>query len=181
MRIYKFDPKSWRPNVLIAEKQAEYDPKNEDRYLVPKYWTDLEPPEAGENEILILNCGDMKGVGDSRVNPNAKWEVKADYRGEIFWSEEGEEIEIEEIGVKPEDSWYSEKPQFVIEREELEEEKEQLQKDIDILNNELSELAKDLNYSRLFEDAEEEEIIRAEKDEVVKKRNKLYEELDEIE
>ena len=62
-----------------------------------------------------------------------------------------------------------------------EKEERQLKSEISKLNNELSELAKDLNYARLFEDAEEEEIIRAEKDEVIQERNKLYGELEGIE
>ena len=62
-----------------------------------------------------------------------------------------------------------------------EDELRQLKSEINKLNNELSELADDLKFARLFEDAEEEGIIRSEKDEVIEERNKLYEKLGEIE
>ena len=62
-----------------------------------------------------------------------------------------------------------------------EKEIKQLKSEISNLNNKLSELVKDLNYARLFDDAEEEEIIRAEKDDIVEQRNKLYDKLEGVE
>jgi len=57
--------------------------------------TDITPPQTSVNERAIFNHD---------IN---EWEIKVDYVGRKYFNENGVEVEITEIGVEPDPSWFN--------------------------------------------------------------------------
>ena len=94
MEIYHYSKDT---KEVIGKGTARKDPLEEDRYLIPAYATKKPPPTIEENEVAVFN-EDL----DS-------WEVKEDYRGEIYYNKAGEKIKITTIGETPKVDWTTEK------------------------------------------------------------------------
>lgn len=83
MQIYHYDPDT---KEYIYASLARPDPLEENKFLIPAYATDKEPPTTSEKEVAIV-------VGSI-------WKVKDDYRGTKYWDDSGEHT-ISEIGIIP--------------------------------------------------------------------------------
>lgn len=95
MKIYHYSRKT---GELLGESQARENPLESGKYLIPAYATDVEPSEAGENEVAVFD------------ETSQEWTIVADYRGQAFWDSDRNEHEISELGVEPDPDWLTEDP-----------------------------------------------------------------------
>ncbi|RCV89718.1 DUF4376 domain-containing protein [Billgrantia montanilacus] len=85
MRIWDIHPTD-RTAIDPAGREAPRDPMRQTP-RVPAGATSIEPPETSEHEAASWN-----GEG---------WELVPDWRGHVYWSEDGERHEISELGTEP--------------------------------------------------------------------------------
>ena len=77
---------------------SQWSPR-ENKWLIPASATTIQPPSTGEHEIAVWNF------------TNKQWEIKANYRDEVWYDTETKERhEIKEIGVTPESTWTQKQP-----------------------------------------------------------------------
>lgn len=85
MQIYNYHPDT---KEFLSENTADESPLEEGVYLLPANATFLKPPETGEYEIAVFE--------------NDSWNLKSDFRGQIFYLKTTKaSVIITEIGVKP--------------------------------------------------------------------------------
>lgn len=70
MYIYNYSRDTFE---FTIPSEARVDPKDKNNYLKPAYSTFIQPPSVGLNEVATFN----EGLDD--------WEVKPDYRGEVYY------------------------------------------------------------------------------------------------
>ncbi|WP_042297856.1 tail fiber assembly protein [Paraburkholderia bannensis] len=88
MYIHNYDNTTGQ---YISTNLADADPKNQDRWLVPAFCTDIQPPERVRNEWPFFVDG--------------AWTLKPDYRGQMLYrTENGEPAEILMAGIAPADA-----------------------------------------------------------------------------
>lgn len=85
MRIYDIHPAD-RTAIDPVGREATLDPMRQ-QPIIPAGATSIEPPEVGEHEAA-------RWTGEA-------WEVVADYRGHVYWTDGGEKHEITELGIEP--------------------------------------------------------------------------------
>jgi hypothetical protein len=94
MQIYNY-------NAVTGEyagiSQADQSPLNSEEWLIPANATDIAPPNTGEKEVAVF------------VN-NTEWHIEEDHRGLKYWTPDGEEHEVKEIGSIPSDVLFLERP-----------------------------------------------------------------------
>lgn len=81
MDIYHYHPTT---GELLGMGLADPDPLTPDNWLVPAHATTVEPP-ASES-------------GKARVFGNGEWTQIVDHRGETWWDDQGQAIEIDFLG-----------------------------------------------------------------------------------
>lgn len=89
MIIYNYD---FLTKEYIGESQADLDPEEtkqqgKDVYLIPACATEVKPPKAHANEVVIYEDG---------------WKIEADFRGKYIVNEDMEPQKVTEIGDLPE-------------------------------------------------------------------------------
>jgi hypothetical protein len=85
-KVYIYDAQGMFDHEYVAQE----DPKEAGSYIAPERSTDIAPPSAQENQIVMFDTG------------MGKWEIVADYRGKIVYEQEdGTEKIIEEVGPIP--------------------------------------------------------------------------------
>lgn len=84
MKIYHFHPVT---KELLHHGQADPDPLEPGRWLVPAHATELSPPNAGDNQIAVFNGGD--------------WELQPDHRGITYWLDHETSWRTTKIGDTP--------------------------------------------------------------------------------
>lgn len=67
-------------------REAPLDPMNR-QPRIPASTTNLEPPATGEHQAA-------RWAGEA-------WELVPDWRGHVYWTEDGQRYEIQELGVEP--------------------------------------------------------------------------------
>lgn len=85
MRIYDIHPAD-QTVIDPSGREAPHDPMRQ-QPRIPAGATSIEPPEVEENEVA-------RWTGEA-------WEVVADWRGHVYWTEDGQRHEITEFGVEP--------------------------------------------------------------------------------
>ncbi|MFN3881492.1 MAG: hypothetical protein ACK4L8_08705 [Nitrincola lacisaponensis] len=92
--------KIWNYCSITGEKLgfgiADESPLEPGEYLVPANATLIEPPETDQNQAAVFNGNE--------------WHVITDYRGHIYWLEDGSKHEISELGIEPPADALSEPP-----------------------------------------------------------------------
>ena len=73
----------------LRSSEARIDPletkkQGRDVYLLPAHATDIAPPKIGENEAPVFD--------------GKAWNVVPDYRGAEYYLEDGQKVEISELG-----------------------------------------------------------------------------------
>lgn len=87
--VYLYDPQS---HEFLHAHECQINSINNKEYDVPWNSLPIAPPETGKNETAVADL------------ESGKWEVKADYRNAKGYStENGQEVEIKELGKLPED------------------------------------------------------------------------------
>ena len=81
MKIYHYHPSE---KVFLRETTARPDPKEKGSFLIPAYATGLQPPEASKGEIAIFE--------------NGEWVSKINKKGQVYYQQDGTEVEIKEYG-----------------------------------------------------------------------------------
>ena len=69
---------------FLCVAEADESPLEPGIYLVPQHATIQEPPSVQQNEVCVF--------------ANDAWTVQADWRGTHYWSPDGSEITIHDIG-----------------------------------------------------------------------------------
>lgn len=69
-----------------AGREAPLDPMSQ-QPRIPGSATDMEPPAAGEHQAA-------RWTGEA-------WELEPDWRGHVYWTEDGQRHEITELGTEP--------------------------------------------------------------------------------
>lgn len=100
MRIYDIN-KPDGTAINPAGREAPTDPMRGMPRL-PAGATDIAPPETGEKEIA-------RWADDH-------WEVVPDWRGHVYWTEDGQRHEITELGIEPPTNALDEKPPETIDK-----------------------------------------------------------------
>lgn len=85
MRIYDINPNDGTA-INPAGRQAPRDPMRRTP-RIPAGATDIEPPATGEHQAA-------RWAGDD-------WQVVPDYRGHVYYTDDGERHEITELGTEP--------------------------------------------------------------------------------
>lgn len=98
--VYHFDENG----AYCGASEADRSPLEENVYLIPAFATDVMPPATGKNECPVWE--------------NGKWTVKPDFRGKVYWLDDGSECKIEKIGETVPLNALSQRPE---EKEETEE------------------------------------------------------------
>ena len=78
--VYHFDENG----AYCGASEACRSPLEEEVYLIPAMATDIMPPASGKNECPVWE--------------NGKWTLKPDFRGKVYWLDDGSECKIEKIG-----------------------------------------------------------------------------------
>ena len=78
--VYHFDENG----AYCGASEACRSPLEDDVYLIPAMATDVMPPATGKNECPVWE--------------NGKWTVKPDFRGKVYWLDDGSECKIDQIG-----------------------------------------------------------------------------------
>jgi hypothetical protein len=94
MDIYHFRPEN---GEFIGQGLADPDPMNEGEFLYPAFCVTVEPP-ASQN-------------GFARVWNGEDWTQVQDHRGEIWWTTNGEPVQIENLGNPSQDGYLEERPE----------------------------------------------------------------------
>lgn len=100
MQIYNYDPLTLE---FLSSGLADSDPLNAGNWLIPADATTIEPLPTIKNKVSCFN------------KDTECWEYKSDYRGEIWYMLNGDQLTIEIIGQQPEESWTKEPPLPTIE------------------------------------------------------------------
>lgn len=89
MIIYNYNPitKEYIGECEAALDVAESKIQGKDIYLIPANATDVKPPKAKKNEIVIYDNG---------------WKIEADFRGQYIVNDDMQPIIVENIGALPE-------------------------------------------------------------------------------
>ncbi|WP_280569393.1 DUF4376 domain-containing protein [Chromohalobacter sp. 296-RDG] len=94
MRIYDINPTD-QTAMNPAGREAPLDPMRGDP-RIPAGATSIEPPTPDEHQVA-------RYTGDD-------WELVPDYRGHVYWQDDGERHEITELGIEPPDGALDEAP-----------------------------------------------------------------------
>ena len=78
--VYHFDENG----AYCGASEAHRSPLEDDVYLIPAMATDVMPPATGKNECPVWE--------------NGKWTVQPDFRGKVYWLDDGSECKIEKTG-----------------------------------------------------------------------------------
>ena len=81
MIAYQYDD----DGVYVGIVTAQMSPREPDVCLIPAQSTDVMPPATGRNECAVWE--------------NGKWTTMPDFRGTVYWLDDGTKHEINEIGV----------------------------------------------------------------------------------
>ena len=92
MKIYHYN----KFGLYTKESDAAPSPLEKDKFLIPAYATNIEPPECKEGEGAFFEEED--------------WVVKPDLRGEIFYTPEGKKRVIVDPGVDVPENCIQEDP-----------------------------------------------------------------------
>jgi len=89
MKIYHYDPKT---GVYIGASEAIRDPletkkQGKEIYLMPGYATIEAPPDVNDHAVAVFEAG--------------AWHIAADYRGSIWWRQDGSKYTIEALDIVP--------------------------------------------------------------------------------
>lgn len=93
MEIYHY---SFLTKELIGLSTADTDPMSPEDFLIPANATDIKPPVCENQQIACF-------IGN-------EWIVYDDYRGFVYYTSDGEQHVITEIGVVPPSDALTEKP-----------------------------------------------------------------------
>ena len=96
--IYHFDENG----AYCGASEARRSPLEDDVYLIPAMATDLMPPATGKNECPVWEDG--------------KWTLKPDFRGKVYWLDDGSECKIDRIGETIPANGFSQKPEITVEK-----------------------------------------------------------------
>ncbi|WP_408954721.1 hypothetical protein [Natroniella sp. ANB-PHB2] len=110
-KMYYYDKKG-----LLSGYGFYVEDKNES---IPSRSTFKKPPVTESAEVAIFN------------RETEEWEVKADYKGQRFYDQEGNEYIIEDYGIEPKEDWSRTPP--LTELEKLKQERDRLSKEFDQL------------------------------------------------
>ena len=94
--VYHFD----ETGAYCGASEACRSPLEDDVYLIPAMATDVMPPATGKNECPVWEKG--------------KWTVKPDFRGKVYWLEDGSECKISQIGETVPSNGLSQRPDVKI-------------------------------------------------------------------
>ncbi len=78
--VYHYDENG----TYCGASEACRSPLQDEVYLIPAMATDVMPPATGKNECPVWE--------------NGKWTVKSDFRGIVYWLDDGSECKINQIG-----------------------------------------------------------------------------------
>lgn len=79
--VYLFDEKT---GELLGAYDAQESPLEEGEYIAPDHSTPIEPPTAGTNQVAVFSVG--------------TWSLQPDHRGNVWYDQAGNPVEILEIG-----------------------------------------------------------------------------------
>jgi frataxin-like iron-binding protein CyaY len=97
LTIYNYDRDNYD---LVGSSEAQPNPREKGKFLIPAFATDIEPPTFRKNETAVF---------DESSND---WSIVPDYRNTPVYSiENGEEYIIKELGPIPEGFTLKEKPE----------------------------------------------------------------------
>lgn len=91
--VYHFDENG----IYCGASEAHRSPLEDDVWLIPAMATDVMPPATGKNECPVWE--------------NGKWTLKPDFRGKVYWLEDGSECKIEKIGETVPSNAFPQKPE----------------------------------------------------------------------
>ena len=109
MQIYNYHPGS---GLFIGQAEADPDPMEKGKFLIPAYATPDQPIDAAENQAAVYR--DPSGKPPLN-HQDGKWQLVPDFRGKQYWLPDGTEKEIEKLGEKPPEEALFEKPPEPIE------------------------------------------------------------------
>ena len=96
MKIWHYHPVT---REYLGEGNARRDPEDDENHLIPADATTAEPPLVEANEVAQFDLE----TGD--------WQIKSDWRGLKYWTPDGDEHLISEIGLEPsQDALYEPPP-----------------------------------------------------------------------
>ncbi|AJY46474.1 DUF4376 domain-containing protein [Martelella endophytica] len=93
MNIFHYAPET---GELVSGSVARLDPLEPHRFLIPAYATDLEPPTAADGEVAVFAEG--------------AWSLRPDHRGQTWFDDEANPVEIDFIGAPAVRGLVAEKP-----------------------------------------------------------------------
>ena len=97
MQIYHYHIDTFE---FLSVDEADQDPVDIDEFLIPAFSTDIEPLNAGTDQVAIFDPN------------NNEWSLIADLRGREYWLADGSRHEINEVGVSlPQDALLAAPPQ----------------------------------------------------------------------
>ena len=97
MEIWNYDSIT---GELVSKSIADESPLEPGVFHIPAYATTLAPPEQKEKQAIVFDSG--------------RWTYVEDHRGEVWWTDKGEEIFIRNLGTVP-NGLLSVKPEIVTE------------------------------------------------------------------
>lgn len=100
MRIYDINPADGTA-IDPAGRDAPIDPMRGDP-LVPAGATTIEPPEVSDQQAARWD--------------GATWKVVSDWRGHVYWTDDGQRHEIRELGIEPPEDALTEAPPAPIDK-----------------------------------------------------------------
>ncbi|GLP98697.1 hypothetical protein GCM10007891_05510 [Methylophaga thalassica] len=92
----------------LSQGLADADPKNSGHFLIPAYATPDTVPEVEENQCAVFT--DENGAVP-RSHKEGEWKIVADHRGYFGYDANGNEQQISELGIEPDESWTLTKPE----------------------------------------------------------------------
>jgi len=84
MQIWHYAPST---GELVGVGIADPDPLRQGHWLIPAFATTVEPPNTLQGEAAVFS--------------NGVWSIVEDHRGEVYYTEEGEQVTITELGPVP--------------------------------------------------------------------------------
>lgn len=79
--VYLYDPST---GESLGTYDAQENPLEEGEYIAPEHSTPIEPPTAGTNQVAVFSVG--------------AWSLQPDHRGNVWYDQAGNPVEILEIG-----------------------------------------------------------------------------------
>ena len=92
--VYHFDENG----AYCGASEACRSPLEDNVYLIPAMATDVMPPSTLKNECPVWE--------------NGKWTVKSDFRGKVYWLDDGSECKIDQIGETVPSNGLSQRPEM---------------------------------------------------------------------